>query len=426
MLDQNHLLQYLENINTFNDIYQVTKKLSTNEKGDLFEIITFYTFKLCPLLNNNNITNNWLYDDIPLCIKKELNLPEKDKGIDLLIEIENEYYAIQCKFRQDINTCISWTELSTFFGLSFGMNNKIKGGFFVTNTYDLCQEVINSEKVQPIYGDFFFENLPTNFFRNICAIIKNKKVMPYTIKSPFKHQTECIDKCKDYYNNNTKGYIEMACGSGKTLCSYWIDKQMNNNRTVIFVPSIYLLSQFYSDWINQSYAEQISIKYLLIGSDMDVDNEVKYKTNGLLLCTDQKEIRKFIDNCNEKLVVICTYQSSDKLSSACNLMRDFEFGIFDEAHKTVGRVGKAFSRALNDDFMIIDKRLFMTATPKIYGGELDDDESIVSMDYEEYYGEEIYCYNTGNAINDKRLVDYQVVSVYTTNTDIEYVITAVF
>ena len=91
----------------------------------------------------------------PQDILTDLNLPTKDKGIDLLAQVDELYYPIQCKFRQDPNQAITWTELSTFFGLAFGMSDKMKRGFLVTNTYDLCQEVVNSMKVEPIYGDFF-------------------------------------------------------------------------------------------------------------------------------------------------------------------------------------------------------------------------------------------------------------------------------
>ncbi len=396
-------------INIFNDIYARTKSLTNKQKGDFFEEFTYYLFRLDPRINNG-LENIWLYSDVPSKIIKELNLPTKDKGIDLLAKINGDYYAIQCKFRQNPNVILNWTELSTFFGLAFGMNNKIKGGFLVTNTTDLCKEVIKSTKVEPIYGDYF-DDLPKNFFR--CF---NKTVPTYISKYPFSHQVKCKLSCLTHFIDHIRGYIEMACGSGKTLTSYWIDKDLCNKRTIIFVPSLYLLSQFYSDWVNQSYAENKVIKYLLVGSDADVDEDVKYKSNGLILDTDPKSIRNFIKGVKEKLVVISTYQSSDKLAEACDGI-DFDFGIFDEAHKTVGQTNKKFTQMLTNKHMIIKKRLFMTATPKMYSGDLDD-EKIISMDNETFYGPKLYVYNTGNAIVDNKLVDYQVVSIYAKNSSI--------
>jgi superfamily II DNA or RNA helicase len=418
-MNNENTLKYLKNVNTLTDLYDSMENLDKKQKGDLFETITYYLFKLLPVLNNNLI-NIWLYKDVPTNILKTMKLPEKDKGIDLLLQNKDGYYAIQCKFRSNPNTCVPWGDLSTFFGLSFGMNNKMKGGFLVTNTYDVCDEVIKSDKVQSIHGEFF-DNLPDNFFSNIRLALEEKTISKYVAKESFKYQDECIYDCVDHFidDDESRGYIEMACGSGKSLTSYWINQQMNVMRSVVFVPSLYLLSQFYSDWVNQSYAEGKKINYLLIGSDADVDDDIKQKlNNGLILHTNPKDIQKYIEKCDGTLVVVCTYQSADKLAEACGQNIKFDFGIFDEAHKTVGQVGKQFSLMLNDDKMTINKRLFMTATPRIYGGNMEDDE-VISMDDEEYYGKQIYCYNTGNAIVNKRLVDYQLVTILATNKEME-------
>jgi predicted helicase len=84
----------------------------------------------------------------------------------------------------------------------------------------------------------------------------------------------------------------------------------------------------------------------------------------------------------------------------------FDLAIFDEAHKTVGQVGKQFSQMILDSDIRIKHRLFMTATPKMYAKSNNEEEDdIISMDDAKYYGEKIYTYNTGNAIIDKRLSD---------------------
>jgi len=336
-----------------------------------------------------------------------LKLPSRDKGIDLLARINNKYYAIQCKFRQDPNEVISWTELSTFFGLSFGITNKIAGGFFVTNTRTLCQEVIDSDLVVPIYDDYY-DSIPRSFFRNI-----DDTIIEYKCKYPLRHQNNTIISGFMHYllDDKNRGFLEMACGGGKTLTSYWLSQSLCPNKTIVFVPSLHLLSQFYVDWVNQSYVEGKSINYILIGSDADID-EVKYKGNGLILTTDPDRIKECI---KDNTVVICTYQSSDKLAEACGKDIIFDFGIFDECHRTVGQKNKQFSRMLRDKHMIIKQRLFMTATPKDYDGDNDD---IVGMNNEAVYGENIYTYNTGQAIADNRLTDYQLLSIVATNKSI--------
>jgi predicted helicase len=423
----------------FDDIYEITEDMTAKEKGDLFELITYFTFKLSPLLNKN-VQNVWLYDDVPQKILKKLNLPSKDKGIDLVVEINNEYFAIQCKFRQNTQTVIKWGDLATFYGLSFGIANKIKGGFLFTNTDEMCNEVNKSSKVRVINSDFFKNILPEYFFCNICNLLDNAKIKEYVAKKPFVHQQNCINECIKYYNSNDddnytykRGHIIMACGAGKSLTSYWVDKNLNNKITSIFVPSLYLLSQFAIDIINQSYAEKCNIQMLLIGSDNDVDDDIKHKIYGeLKLETVPDKIYDIINDAIKnkiKLIIICTYQSSDKLAEACSKDDkddiEIDFGIFDEAHKTVGQTNRQFSLMLDDANLIINKRLFMTATPKMYCGKIKDDDNdnnILSMNDETQYGKEIYCYNTGDAIKDKKLVDYDVISLVCTNKDMETMI----
>ena len=74
----------------------------------------------------------------------------------------------------------------------------------------------------------------------------------------------------------------------------WINKRLFSKRTIVFVPLLYLLSQLYIDWIKQSSAEKCQIKYLLIGSDMDVGEDTVYKANGLMLTTNPKEIKRLV------------------------------------------------------------------------------------------------------------------------------------
>lgn len=159
--------------NTITDVYKHMLTLPNDkQKGDFFEEQTYYMFKLVIELNAN-LDKIWMYSDIPPKILEELNFPIKDMGVDLLAIINGEYHTIQCKFRQNPNEVIKWGELGTFFGLSFfGMNDKIKGAFLVTNTYNLCERVMKSNKVRAIYGDFF-DDLPNDFFESITKGARN-------------------------------------------------------------------------------------------------------------------------------------------------------------------------------------------------------------------------------------------------------------
>ena len=72
------------NYSSYNDFYNKVIHLTNNEKGDQFEYLTKYLFLIHP--NFINITKHiYLYSDIPYDIKNKFQLPNIDKGIDLLL-----------------------------------------------------------------------------------------------------------------------------------------------------------------------------------------------------------------------------------------------------------------------------------------------------------------------------------------------------
>lgn len=424
------LEKYVEQIKTFDDFYRIIKGLTETQKGDLFEDFTECLFMFHPYYINFT-KKIWFIKDCPSRIKTQLNIPDDDQGIDfVLLSQDDKYYAIQSKFRTDKSIKISWEELGTFVGLTFGIGNGFTGSFFVTNTFPINKNILNSGKIVPIHGDFFNE-IPENFFILMKAYLNKKTMNNIVLKvnKPLDHQQKIIAESIKHFNdaNNSRGYLEMACGSGKTLAAYWINKSMGNKLTIIGVPSLHLLTQFFKEWTFQAMAENEKQEFLLVGSDLDFDeNDCRYNSNGLLRTTNSDEIKAKIKQIKSKgknqiITIITTYQSSDRVISA---MKDLkltpEFCIFDEAHKTVGSKDKQFSLLLDDKNLNIKKRLFMTATPKVYTGENVD--KILSMTDEKWYGKQIYLYNTYNAIKDGYLSDYQIVSMYTENKFIEGVV----
>ena len=121
--DASKYIKIFNKCNRFENIYNIAEDMTKKEKGDLLEIITYYLFLLSPLLNTG-IQNVWLYDDIPENLLKSLNLPKKDKGVDLIIQRDDKYLAVQSKYRQDRNATVCWDEMATFYGLSFGVGMK--------------------------------------------------------------------------------------------------------------------------------------------------------------------------------------------------------------------------------------------------------------------------------------------------------------
>ena len=94
---------------------------------------------------------------------------------------------------------------------------------------------------------------------------------------------------------------------------------------------------------------------------------------GIKVHTNPQEIATLLVNgSNDMTVVFTTYQSGKSISEATRKAGiDFDIGIFDEAHKTVGKTDSLFSHLLFDDNIPIKKRVFMTATERVYRGSSD-------------------------------------------------------
>ena len=407
--------------NSFDDVYKCLDKKTRRIKGLVFEYLTKCIFEFHPMFTHM-IKKAYLYDHIPIHLKENFNLPCKDMGIDLLLQTyENEYIPVQSKYRSNKFLTVSWKELSTFVGQCFGINNEFKRGVYVTNTYGINAEIKKAEHIDKIiclYGEFF-DNLDKSFF-DICREHFRKNNKPKRIPfQPREYQENIKNLAIDYFKGQDKGYVQMACGSGKTLTSCYIDDKMINNWTLFLVPSLYLLSQSFREFANYYY-DGDDIKFLLIGSDCDVEKGEEYIKNGLFLSTDEKEIYDKLSKVNnKKVIIISTYQSSDKLKYTFDeLNHNIDFAVFDEAHKTCGSRNSKFAYLLNDENIQVKKRLFMTATPRMYKSK-GDSFGIFGMNNEKVYGKEIGKYSIRQGIDNGWLCDYQIVVLNITNEEIK-------
>lgn len=91
------------------------ERRSKKMKGDLWE-------HFCLLyLKAKGYGKCWLIGDLPTDIADGLNLKNRDMGIDIVVEHDNGYFAVQAKWRSNphkkTKTSITWTQLSTFYSL---------------------------------------------------------------------------------------------------------------------------------------------------------------------------------------------------------------------------------------------------------------------------------------------------------------------
>jgi len=428
----------IQNITNYENFEMKLNNMSDNKyKGDCFELFCKYYFKLTGLYE---IKNFFLFSEIPDRIKQIAeNLPNTDKGIDAIIEwTDGKISAVQCKFRSNIDKIIKWEELSTFAGLTFGVVDGFKNGIFFTNCLDVNEQLKNTKYINITRNDLVekcdkkFWNDCRNYIKDHTIEIKQEKI------NPKQYQKNIISLANEYYGKNKNGRLYMPCGSGKTLLGFWINTNLNCGKTFIAVPSLYLASTTYEVWKLQMNAHNKHIKFLIIASDIDTEldydvNQNDHKQHKIScnyeITTKEQDITDFLNkNKNAKIVVITTYQSSELLINCCyKIDFIFDFGIFDEAHRTVGIEGKKFTKLVTAN--ITKKRLFMTATEKIFkkynrknSKECfeDENEEIISMNDDNIYGKVIHSYSTRQAITDDVLCDYKILALSVPEENISY------
>ena len=159
--------------------------------------------------------------------------------------------------------------------------------------------------------------------------------------------------------------------------------------------------------------ELFSVVDLALPASTDVKNIVR-------------QLRYFKENEKPGMtVVFSTYQSIDVIADAQHalLKEDNSYGAFDliicdEAHRTTGvsltkEDSSAFIKVHDNDIIKANKRLYMTATPRLYSDDsksraAQSDAILCSMDDPEVYGEEIYRIGFGEAVDRDLLTDYKV------------------
>tara|TARA_B110000908_G_scaffold170447_1_gene230065 strand:- start:1342 stop:4659 length:3318 start_codon:yes stop_codon:yes gene_type:complete len=402
-------------VNNWNDLDIKIKSLpSTTQMGDAFELLTKYYFQINPKLKVK-FQEVWLQNEIPVTIKKTLGLPIKDLGFDLLVKSDNQYYPVQCKYHSDFKRNITFQEVSTFLAL-YESNSKLSKAFITSTAGDVSnnyKKVVN-KPIQLILYDTW-QSLDKTFFDQLRNKLNNKSYSPEPYY-PRKHQEKALKDSKEYFinNNNSKGKLIFPCGAGKSLTGFWMSQELGSKTTLIAVPSLSLIKQTLDVYLKEFVARDIKVKFLCICSDEGIgkNDDIAFKTEniGVPCDTDPVFIKQWLkDNRKENIVVFTTYQSGRIIAELSKELKlSFDVGIFDEAHKTVGSSKKLFSHLLFDENISVEKRVYMTATERFYSGSKDD---MISMDNEDIYGETFSFMSFKDAINEKLLTDYKIITI---------------
>ena len=248
-------------------------------------------------------------------------------------------------------------------------------------------------------------------------------------KTPFAHQKDAVEKVCTGLALADRGQIIMACGTGKTYTAQLIAEDRQCRRALVLVPSLALVSQTIAEWCNDA---RMPLRAVAVCSDTQVgrrrtssDDSIQYDIHDLAFpaTTDAEKLAKRLaeDDGFAMTVVFATYQSLDVISRAQHQhgLHKFDLVVCDEAHRTTGQIeqdreASNFVRVHDAEFLKADKRLYMTATPRIYGDSArtrarEKSMMLCTMDDPSLFGEVLVYYGFGWAVENGLLSDYQVV-----------------
>ena len=356
---------------------------------------------------------------------------ERDTGIDLVgIERDGGACAIQCKFIP-ADQSVSKPAIDSF--LSASSREPFTSRLIIATSDHWNTNATNTLKNQrppvqrlglsdllesPIDWTKFDPTIPDRLIR-----LSTRALLP--------HQREAIDDVEAGFRESDRGKLIMACGTGKTYTSLRLAEEVagSGGHILFLVPSIALLSQALKEWTRES---KIPLQCLAVCSDGEVtrDSEDSHTFDIALPATTKPErLGAHLETArhraqaqgNEPMyVTFSTYQSLRVIEEA---QRDFGFPEFDlvicdEAHRTAGvsteTHDSAFVLVHDNDRIKASKRLYMTATPKVYGDKAKSKATeaeviLYSMDNEAHFGKEFHRLGFGEAVSRGLLSDYQVV-----------------
>ena len=424
---------------TFQDLLAKYRAISFSErdKGDRFERLMQAFLQTVPWYEGK-FQHVWLWREFPY---KE-NLGGKDTGIDLVAQtVEGDFWAIQCKC-YDEKAKIDKPAVDSFLATSSKqfVNDQHQTTSFAlrlwistTNNWGSEAENAIRHQVPPVQRISLadLKSAPVDW-KALDSGISGSEARQHK-KSPRPHQEKAIAVFHEHFQTKDRGKLIMACGTGKTFTSLKImEKETGGRGVVLFLaPSIALVGQTLREWTAES---SIPIFPICICSDPEVSKSKKksdddtdgYSVTDLAFPASTRVtdiVRQF--RLSEKfhkdgvVVVFSTYQSIAVVANAQKeFQRGFDLIICDEAHRTTGVTLKdeddsAFVKVHDNTFIQAKKRLYMTATPRLYAEESkkkakEADAYLCSMDDEAMYGPEVFRIGFGEAVDKNLLADYKV------------------
>ncbi len=280
---------------------EFTKSNQSKLAGDIFENVCKYFLQTAPQYQTK-LNNVWLLKEVKEDLRRKLNLPSTDEGIDLIAEtFDGKYWAIQSKYRSDPKDTLTVKgDLATFANLAFNNCKNISLGLVMTTAEKPPLKTKLLKRVSFITLESFLELDDNNFegWNLIKAKADHKIIIPKAL-SPRPHQLQAVKKTVEYFKTKERGKMIMPCGTGKSLTAFWIANEIKAKSILIAVPSLALLQQTLKVWTREYLILGIKPDWLCVCSDQTVsDDQDDFVSNiyelGIDVTTDKNEIKKFL------------------------------------------------------------------------------------------------------------------------------------
>ncbi len=420
-------LHILEPFSSWEELDKQLHSLDSRAKGDWFEL-----FCKALLITNRQFNAKAVYlgSEIPPEERTALKLPFHDLGQDgLLIKNDGTRVVFQAKYRSD--KTLTHTELSTFFSVAEHADERLL--IRTTGLSPQAQKVIDlKDNTYQIDCEYLLE-LTKEECEKIYAYMTKKSYGETKPRALWPIQQKAIDDLlalSDTESAPKRATCVMPCGTGKTLVAIRYAEKIKAKRIVVLLPSLLLVEQTMKGWCFDSTIPTESFSYHVICSDTGKDNTkdndqiiIPKSALSFVRSTEPDAVRTYLDKNKDKhQILFCTYQSTRVLIDSLkaeNLRCDLI--IFDEAHRTAGKVDSDFSLALDNKNLDAKHRLFLTATPKHFNclakNKAGEDKIVFSMDDEKIYGKKALI-DYREAIENERICDYKVIVSVVTADDL--------
>lgn len=399
--------------------------VTEREKGTYFE-------RLCVTFLQNDPIQYQQYSEVMTFAEwaKANGESAKDTGIDLVAKLRDEegYAAIQCKF----------------YAADYHVQKKDIDSFLSTSSRPpfVRRVVVDTTEVD------WTNNADTTIAKQSIPVVRigltslresaidwsiyelSEKVQLQAKKALRPHQQQALEAVTAGFAEHDRGKLIMACGTGKTFTALKIAEHLagKGKQVLVLVPSLALIAQTVREWTNDTTTE---LRSFAVCSDAQVGKrrvsntdiaEIEAHELDFPATTNPTKLteRASVPDSERMTVVFSTYQSIPVITAAQQEgLAAFDLIICDEAHRTTGAKIEGeeesnFVRVHDNKYVNGAKRLYMTATPRIFGEgarakAADASVELCDMDDEAIYGPTFFARGFSWAVENGLLTDYKVI-----------------